>query len=125
MSRGRIAEFEQIAQKAVSHLQSGHPRDANTDIGPIVSCEQMGAGAELHPHRTRGGAKLLAGGEDRPDGLRAGWFVKPTPFTRVQNRMRIAQEEIFGHVLTIIPYKNEADAIAITNDTRYGLSALV
>jgi aldehyde dehydrogenase (NAD+) len=71
------------------------------------------------------GAMLLTGGRGRPDGLRSGWFVKPTVFTRANNQMRIAREEIFGPVLTLIPYEDEADAIAIANDTHYGLSALV
>ena len=63
--------------------------------------------------------------EGRPDGLHAGWFVKPTIFTRANNQMRIAREEIFGPVLTVIPYEDEADAVAIANDTHYGLSAVV
>jgi len=71
------------------------------------------------------GAKLLVGGEGRPERLHRGWFVKPTIFTGATNQMRIAREEIFGPVLTVIPYEDEADAIAIANDTRYGLSALV
>jgi aldehyde dehydrogenase (NAD+) len=71
------------------------------------------------------GATLLAGGEGKPEGLEAGNFVKATIFTNVRNDMRIAREEIFGPVLSIIPYKNEEDAIAIANDTSYGLAAYV
>jgi len=70
------------------------------------------------------GATLLAGGEGRPAGLEKGWFVRPTLFSG-HNQMRIAREEIFGPVLVIIPYDNEAEALAIANDTSYGLSALV
>ncbi len=71
------------------------------------------------------GATLLAGGEGKPEGLEDGNFVKATIFTNVRNNMRIAQEEIFGPVLSIIPYKNEEEAIAIANDTTYGLAAYV
>jgi aldehyde dehydrogenase (NAD+) len=123
--RSRLAEFEQIAKEAVSHIQSGDPRNADTDIGPMVSQKQWERVQNYIRIGQEEGATLLAGGEGRPDGLRAGWFVKPTIFTRANNQMRIAREEIFGPVLTIIPHENEAEAIAIANDTRYGLSALV
>jgi aldehyde dehydrogenase (NAD+) len=68
-------------------------------------------------------ARLIAGGLGRPDGLTKGWFVRPTIFADVTNDMRIAREEIFGPVLAIIPFEDEADAIAIANDTPYGLAA--
>ncbi|KHK49149.1 aldehyde dehydrogenase [Ralstonia sp. A12] len=123
--RNRLAEFEDIAKEAVSHIRSGDPRDAATDIGPMVSAKQWERVQNYIRIGQEEGATLLAGGEGRPDGLRAGWFVKPTIFTRATNQMRIAQEEIFGPVLTIIAYENEADAITIANDTRYGLSAMV
>jgi aldehyde dehydrogenase (NAD+) len=71
------------------------------------------------------GATLLAGGEGRPAGLARGWFVRPTVFTHVSNQMRIAREEIFGPVLCVIPYRTEAEAIAIANDTHYGLQSFV
>ncbi|WP_322011687.1 aldehyde dehydrogenase family protein [Paraburkholderia sp. J12] len=123
--RNRLAEFEAVAKEAVSQIRSGDPRHADTDIGPMVSQKQW----ERVQHYIRigqdEGAMLLAGGEGRPEGLHAGWFVKPTIFSRADNQMRIAREEIFGPVLTIIPYEDEADAIGIANDTRYGLSALV
>ncbi|MCA8112901.1 aldehyde dehydrogenase family protein [Burkholderia cepacia] len=123
--RHRLAEFEDAISQAVARVRSGDPRDAGTDIGPMVSAKQW----ERVQHYIRigqeEGAVLLAGGEGRPDGLQAGWFVKPTVFSRANNRMRIAQEEIFGPVLTLIPYEDDADAIAIANDTRYGLSAMV
>ena len=69
------------------------------------------------------GATLLVGGLGRPDGMEAGWYVKPTVFADVSNEMRIAQEEIFGPVLVIIPFENEQEAVAIANDTPYGLAA--
>jgi hypothetical protein len=71
------------------------------------------------------GAVLLTGGEGRPDGLARGWFLRPTVFTHVTNQMRIAREEIFGPVLCVIPYRDEAEAIAIANDTSYGLQSYV
>jgi len=123
--RSRLAEFEQVAKEAVSHVRSGDPRDPRTDIGPMVSQKQWERVQSYIRLGQEEGATLLAGGEGRPDGLTAGWFVKPTLFTRAHNQMRVAREEIFGPVLAIIPYEDEADAIAIANDTRYGLSALV
>lgn len=123
--RSRLAEFEQVAKEAVSHIRSGDPRQPETDIGPMVSRKQWERVQDYIRIGQEEGAVLLAGGAGRPDGLRAGWFVQPTLFTRANNQMRIAREEIFGPVLTIIPYADEADAVAIANDTRYGLSALV
>ncbi|MEN2474442.1 aldehyde dehydrogenase family protein [Burkholderia sp. GS2Y] len=123
--RHRLAEFEAVITQAVAHVRSGDPRDAATDIGPMVSAKQWERVQSYIRIGQEEGAVLLAGGEGRPEGLQAGWFVRPTVFTRATNRMRIAQEEIFGPVLTIIPYEDDADAIAIANDTRYGLSAVV
>lgn len=123
--RSRLTEFEQIAKEAVSHFRSGDPRNADTHIGPMVSRKQWERVQDYIRIGQQEGATLLAGGEGLPDGMRSGWFVKPTIFTHANNQMRIAREEIFGPVLTIIPYEDEADAIAIANDTRYGLSALV
>ena len=123
--RRRLAEFEAVVKQAVAQVRSGNPREAGTDIGPMVSAKQWARVQSYIRIGQEEGAVLLAGGEGRPDGLQAGWFVKPTVFSRANNRMRIAQEEIFGPVLTIIPYEDDADAIAIANDTRYGLSAVV
>ncbi|AQV95397.1 aldehyde dehydrogenase family protein [Cupriavidus necator] len=123
--RLRLAEFEQVARQAVAQFKVGDPRDVETAIGPMVSARQW----ERVQHYIRigidEGAQVLAGGEGRPEGLQAGWFVKPTIFTNATNQMRIAREEIFGPVLTLIPYENDANAIAVANDTHYGLSALV
>lgn len=123
--RSRLAEFEQVAKQAVAQVRSGNPRHADTDIGPMVSRKQWERVQGYIRLGQEEGAILLAGGPGRPDGLETGWFVKPTLFTRAHNQMRIAREEIFGPVLTIIPYEDEAAAIAIANDTPYGLSALV
>jgi len=123
--RDRLAEFEAVARDAVARIKSGDPRQADTDIGPMVSARQWQRVQGYIRLGIEEGATLLAGGEGRPDGLDAGWFVKPTIFTGANNSMRIAREEIFGPVLTIIAYADEAEAIAIANDTDYGLSALV
>ncbi|MFK3647854.1 aldehyde dehydrogenase family protein [Lysobacter enzymogenes] len=123
--RDRLAEFEAIARDAVARIKSGDPRQSDTDIGPMVSARQWQRVQGYIRLGIEEGATLLAGGEGRPDGLDAGWFVKPTIFTGANNSMRIAREEIFGPVLTIIAYADEAEAIAIANDTDYGLSALV
>ncbi|KWF33462.1 aldehyde dehydrogenase family protein [Burkholderia pseudomultivorans] len=123
--RSRLDEFEGIAKDAVSRIVCGDPRNADTDIGPMVSARQWERVQNYIRIGQEEGATLLAGGEGRPEGVQAGWFVKPTLFSRADNSMRIAQEEIFGPVLTIIPYDDDADAIAIANDTRYGLSAVV
>lgn len=123
--RSRLAEFEKIAAQAVASVKSGDPQSTDTDIGPMVSQQQWDRVQSYIRLGLDGGATLLAGGEGRPDGLVKGWFVKPTLFTRADNQMRIAREEIFGPVLTIIPYTDDADAVAIANDSNYGLSALV
>lgn len=123
--RRRLAEFERFAQEAVSQIHSGNPRNANTDIGPMVSLKQWERVQGYIRSGQEEGARLLAGGEGRPQGLPAGWFVKPTIFTDANNQMCIAREEIFGPVLTIIPYEDDADAISIANDSNYGLSAMV
>jgi aldehyde dehydrogenase (NAD+) len=123
--RRRLAEFERFAQEAVSQIHSGNSRNANTDIGPMVSLKQWERVQGYIRSGQEEGARLLAGGEGRPQGLPAGWFVKPTIFTDANNQMCIAREEIFGPVLTIIPYEDDADAISIANDSNYGLSAMV
>ena len=94
-------------------------------IGPVVSKTQFDKIQDLIQSGIDEGATLVAGGPDRPDGLNKGYFVRPTIFTDVSNNMRIAKEEIFGPVLSIIPFENEEEAIAITNDTSYGLGNYV
>jgi aldehyde dehydrogenase (NAD+) len=123
--RSRQAEFESIAKAAVEAVVSGDPANAATDVGPMVSAKQW---ERVQGYIRKGiaeGARLLAGGEGRPDGYTRGWLVRPTLFTDVRNDMTIAREEIFGPVLSIIAYEDEEDAIAIANDTPYGLQAYV
>ena len=122
--RSRQAEFEQAIADAVGKVRSGDPRDENTEIGPMVSQKQWQRVQDYIRLGEEEGATLLVGGVGRPSGMDKGWCVKPTVFAG-NNRMRIAREEIFGPVLVIIPYDNEAEALAIANDTAYGLSALV
>jgi aldehyde dehydrogenase (NAD+) len=98
---------------------------AKGSIGPLVSKTQFEKVQNLILKGIEEGAKLIAGGAGRPEGVSAGYFVKPTVFTEVDNDMTIAREEIFGPVLCIIPYEDEDDAIRIANDTPYGLSGYV
>jgi len=106
-------------------LKTGLPEDPQTSVGPMVSQKQFERVQEYIQIGIEEGATLLVGGLGKPNGLEAGNFVQPTVFTNVDNSMRIAQEEIFGPVLSIIPYTDEADAIAKANDTVYGLAAYI
>ncbi|BAI76758.1 aldehyde dehydrogenase (NAD+) (plasmid) [Azospirillum sp. B510] len=126
--RSRLAEIEALARAAVEMVRAGDPRDPATMIGPMVSRTQWERVQRYIRIGVEEGAVLLAGGEGRPDGqpeFSGGWFVRPTLFTAVRNDMTIAREEIFGPVLSIIPYGDEEEAVAIANDTVYGLQAYV
>ena len=94
---------------------------AGDHIGPVISKIQFDKIQSLIKSGIEEGAKLVAGGPDRPEDFKKGYFIKPTIFTDVDNNMRVAKEEIFGPVLSIIPFENEEEAIQITNDTEYGL----
>ncbi|WP_213948443.1 aldehyde dehydrogenase family protein [Luteibacter sp. dw_328] len=123
--RTRLADFEARMAAAANAVVSGDPADHATDVGPMVSLKQW---ERVQGYISKGiaeGARLIAGGEGRPDGHSRGWLVRPTVFTDVRNDMVIAREEIFGPVLSIIAYDDEEDAIAIANDTPYGLQAYV
>jgi aldehyde dehydrogenase (NAD+) len=106
-------------------LKVGAATDPQVQVGPMVSQKQWERVQSYIRLGVDEGAVLLTGGEGRPDGLERGWFVRPTIFTRVTNQMRIAREEIFGPVLCLISYRDEAEAIAIANDTSYGLQSYV
>jgi len=123
--RSRLAEFETAITAAVAGVKSGDPRDPATMIGPMVSERQWNRVQSYIRKGQEEGATLLAGGEGLPEGETRGWFVRPTIFTNVDNAMAIAREEIFGPVLSIIPYSDDEEAIAIANDTDYGLHAYV
>jgi aldehyde dehydrogenase (NAD+) len=123
--KDKLADAERIAKQVAETYTPGDPFDANTRLGPLVSAQQQ--------ERVRGyiqkgideGATLVTGGPEQPEGLDSGYFVKPTVFSNVTNDMTIAREEIFGPVLSIIPYEDEEDAVRIANDTIYGLAAAV
>lgn len=122
---GKLPEVNAIAKTVAQSLKVGDPKDAGTVVGPMVSVKQYKRVQDYIRIGLQEGATLLTGGEGKPEGLESGNFVKATIFTDVKNNMRIAQEEIFGPVLSIIPYRNEEEAIAMANDTTYGLCAYV
>ncbi|MDB4039227.1 aldehyde dehydrogenase family protein [Planktomarina temperata] len=113
----------EIAKRAAEATEVGDPAQEGAHIGPLFDRIQFDRVQAMIKVGLEEGARLLAGGLGRPEGIDAGWFVKPTIFCDVSNDMRIAQEEIFGPVLVIIPFEDEAEAIEIANDTPYGLAA--
>ena len=123
--RSKMAETAMTAKRTAEATKVGDPFAEGTSIGPLVSKAQFDKVQRLIEKGIEEGAKLVAGGLGRPDGVTKGYFVKPTVFADVRNDMTIAREEIFGPVLCIIPYENEDEAIRIANDTPYGLSGFV
>lgn len=121
----RMADAIEAAKGAVAKIAVGDPRDEGTSMGPVASKMQFDKIQGLIQQGIDEGAELVAGGTGRPDGLETGYYVKPTVFANVKNDMTIAQEEIFGPVLSIIGYANEDEAVAIANDSPYGLSGAV
>ena len=125
VSQGQLAEVERLAVQAAERLKVGDPTEPSTDIGPLVSQSQRDRVRSYILSGIEEGARLLTGGPDAPVGLPRGYFVKPTVFSDVTRRMRIAREEIFGPVLAILPYEGDDEAVSLANDTEYGLSAAV
>jgi aldehyde dehydrogenase (NAD+) len=123
--RARLAEIESLAERAADEIVVGDPLAETTTHGAIANRAQFDRIQTMIGVGVSEGAKLVAGGEGRPNGLNAGFYVKPTIFSEVRTDMRIAQEEIFGPVLCIIPYDTVDEAVAIANDTVYGLGAHV
>ena len=121
----KLEEVNALAKTAAESVRVGNPMNEQTHVGPMVSIKQYERVQDYIRTGMEEGATLLAGGTGKPNGLQAGNFVKATIFTNVRNDMRIAREEIFGPVLSIITYKTEEEAIAIANDTTYGLSAYI
>ena len=121
----RMEEAAAIAKAAASAVKVGDPSKPDTAAGPVVSKLQWDKIQALIEKGIAEGAKLECGGPGLPEGLNHGYFVKPTVFSNVTNEMTIAREEIFGPVLSIIGYKDDADAVRIANDTLYGLSGYV
>jgi betaine-aldehyde dehydrogenase len=123
--RSKLEEAERIAKEVAESFTPGDPFDPNTRLGPLVSKQQQERVRGYIQKGLEEGAKLVTGGPEQPEGLEKGYFVKPTVFSNVRNDMTIAQEEIFGPVLSIIPYEDEEDGVRIANDTIYGLMGAV
>jgi aldehyde dehydrogenase (NAD+) len=121
----RLAEVEAIAKRVAATVLVGDPESEQTAVGPVVSKLQFDRVEGYIEKGIAEGARLIAGGAGRPEGLTKGYFVRPTIFSNVRNEMTIAREEIFGPVLCILPYRTEDEAVAIANDTPYGLAAYV
>jgi aldehyde dehydrogenase (NAD+) len=122
-SRAKYAEVLEAVTEAVGALVVGDPLDPATQVGPLVAARQRDRVMGLIDQGKNEGARITTGGTS-PDQAK-GWFVEPTVFGDVDNSMTIAQEEIFGPVLSVIPYTDEADAVAIANDSAYGLCGTV
>jgi acyl-CoA reductase-like NAD-dependent aldehyde dehydrogenase len=123
--RSRLAEVEEIAIREAESTTPGNPFAEGTRIGPLVSAVQRDRVRSYIQKGIDEGAKLLTGGAEPPEGLDTGFYVRPTVFSEVTSDMTIAQEEIFGPVLSILPYDTEDEAIAIANDSAYGLAGAV
>jgi aldehyde dehydrogenase (NAD+) len=121
----RLDEVAELAAATAQAMIVGNPSDDATDLGPVANRNQFAKVQEMIGVGIAEGAKLICGGLGKPEGLSAGYFVKLTIFSEVRPDMRIAQEEIFGPVLCIIPYADEDEAIRIANDTVYGLGSHV
>ncbi len=124
VSERRHDEFVEALASIFSAVQVGDPFDPSTQLGPLTSARQRDRVEGYIAKGVGEGAKLVTGG-GRPGHLDRGWFVEPTVFARVDNSSTIAQEEIFGPVLSVIPAGDEDDMVAIANDTIYGLNASV
>ena len=121
----KLAAAEAIAAKVTASVVVGDPAAETTTMGPVVSEVQFNKIQALIQKGIDEGAKVVVGGTGRPEGLSKGYFVRPTIFSQANNEMTIAREEIFGPVLTMIPYDTEEEAIRIANDTPYGLAGYV
>jgi aldehyde dehydrogenase (NAD+) len=119
--RARHDEAVEMAKAQLAKLTLGDPFDKNTRLGPLASASQRDSVLEYIEKGRQEGATVVAGG-GKPANLTTGYYVEPTIFANVHNKMTVAQEEIFGPVLSIIPYDSEAEAIAIANDSPYGLA---
>lgn len=123
--RSNMAEAVATAKQSAEATKVGDPFAKETQVGPLASKAQFEKVQKLILKGMEEGATMIAGGPGRPEGIKQGHFVKPTVFANVRNDMTIAREEIFGPVLVMIPYEDEADAVRIANDTPYGLSGFV
>ena len=121
----QLADAVTVARQAAEAVKVGDPSAKDTTIGPVVSKTQFEKIQRLIEAGVREGATLVTGGPGRPEGLDRGYYVKPTVFANVTKDMTIAREEIFGPVLSILPYSTEAQAVEMANDTEYGLAGYV
>ena len=124
VDQDRYGEVVDALTAAYAGMQVGDPFDEQTDVGPLISAVQRDRVEEYIRIGRQEGARITTGGS-RPAGLERGYYVQPTVFDHVDNGMRIAQEEIFGPVVAVIPYRDEQDAVRIANDSVYGLSGSV
>jgi betaine-aldehyde dehydrogenase len=124
-SRGRYDEVVEALAETVKGMSVGDPSDPMTEIGPLVAERQQERVEKYIALGQEEGARVVVGGNGRPEGLDKGWYVQPTVFANATNDMRIAREEIFGPVLTVIPYDGVDDAVRIANDSDYGLAGSV
>jgi betaine-aldehyde dehydrogenase len=123
--RSRYAEVVEAFAAMTADLVVGDPHDEATEIGPLVAARQQQRVLDYIELGRAEGARAVVGGPGRPDGIDRGWYVRPTVFADVHNGMRIAREEIFGPVITVIPYDGDDDAVAIANDSPFGLGGSV
>lgn len=123
--RTRTAEVYELAATAAQELRVGDPRDEATQLGPVIDRKQYQTILGYINAGIGASAALLCGGLDRPPGYSRGYYIQPTVFGDVDNSMTIAREEIFGPVLSIIPYHDDDDAVRIANDSDYGLRGAV
>jgi acyl-CoA reductase-like NAD-dependent aldehyde dehydrogenase len=120
-----LQEAETAAVTAAGGMKVGDPFAEGTNLGPLASAAQRDRVQTYINKGIEEGAKLIFGGPGSPEGVSSGYYVKPTIFSEVKNSMTIAQEEIFGPVLVMVPYDTEEEAVAIANDTVYGLAGAV
>jgi aldehyde dehydrogenase (NAD+) len=123
--KGRLDEVKRAIRDAMQAFTVGDPADPNVMVGPMVSQKQYDRVESYIRKGIEEGAEVLVGGEGHPNGFDAGYYAKPTVFVNVKNDMAIAQEEIFGPVLSVIAYDSEDEAIRIANDSKYGLHSAV
>ena len=121
----RYGELVDALAASVEGLVVGDPADRATEVGPLVARRQQDRVRDYIELGRKEGARLVVGGADLPDGIDRGWYVRPTLFADVANDMRIAREEIFGPVLSVISYRDDDEAVRIANDSDYGLSGSV
>jgi aldehyde dehydrogenase (NAD+) len=124
-SRDRYQEVTDALGELVESMKVGDPTDPSVEIGPLVAQRQQERVEKYIALGQEEGARIVTGGLGRPEGQERGWYVRPTVFADVDNSMRIAQEEIFGPVLAVIPFDGVDDAVRLANDSEYGLAGSV